>query len=462
MFTFKRKLYESLSGWLAEPICWIPFRYLAGSAYRLTLERGPAMDRASRAEVLAFQEAALGRILRYASEQVPAYQSLRATVERLSPFEALKAFPLVAKAQIQGDMGRYLPRDLAKLGHYECTTGGTSGNQLKVLLDDDSQSIEMGFMHRLWARIGYDPRLAKATFRGVEVPVSRRRRYWKRNPIYNEWQFSLYHINESTLPIYIRRLQKLRPPFLHGYPSAISLLARYVLNHGIPAASFGIRGVLLGSEALLLHQREQIQRAFAARPFSWYGHSERVILAGECEHTCAYHHFPDYGFLEMVDDRGETVRHDGDYGELVGTGFWNESMPLIRYRTEDRARKLDFHCDCGRCFDRFDDVEGRWKQEYVIGKSGSWISLAALNMHGREFERMLRYQYRQRQRGILELHLMVLPEFGPNDEKALLDAFHRKLGDELTVVVKIADNIPLTSRGKIHRLIQELPLTEVV
>jgi hypothetical protein len=51
--------------------------------------------------------------------------------------------------------------------HYETTTGGTSGRQLKILLPDDSQSVETAFMHRQWARVGYAPESLKATFRGV-------------------------------------------------------------------------------------------------------------------------------------------------------------------------------------------------------------------------------------------------------------------------------------------------------
>jgi len=457
MYSLKRKFYESLPPWAQRPVRLVPFALVAGKAYRRAWRRAAAMDRASPEQIRAFQQEALGKILRFASEQVPAYRSLRSVVDRLPPLEALRAFPLVSKHDIQIDLKRYLPRDFASIPHYECTTGGTSGNQLRLYLDDNSHSIEMGFMHRNWSRVGYTPRCRKATFRGVNLATGNHPRLWRPNPIYNEWQFSPYHINTSTLPQYIEALYQYRPHYLHGYPSAISLVARYLRSEGRSLSDLGIRAVLLGSEGVTSDQRAQIEQAFDARVFSWYGHSERLILAGECEETSVYHHFPDYGILEMVRDDGEPIDEAGERGELVGTGLWNYSLPLIRYRTEDRARLRETHCSCGRSFQRFDRVEGRWKQEYVVGKTGSHISPAALNIHGDAFDHVLRYQYHQRRAGVLELRVVPGPDFQHEDIVLLQQAYRRKLGEELTVEVKLVEDIPLTPRGKLRRLIQELP-----
>jgi phenylacetate-CoA ligase len=218
----------------------------------------------------------------------------------------------------------------------------------------------------------------------------------------------------------------------------------------------GIKAVLLGSEAVYADQRESIERAFGARAFSWYGHSERMILGGECEQTAAYHQFPDYGILEIIREDGASAA-EGETGELVGTGLLNRCLPLIRYRTGDLARVLPADCRCGRHFDRFDSVEGRWKQEFVIGKNGSRISMAALNVHGRELEKVLRYQYRQSVPGVVEFRMMATADFMDADLDAVLRLFARKTGDELEVRPVVVPDIPLTARGKLRRLIQEIP-----
>ena len=456
-FTFKRNLYERLPGFLKKPAGWVPFGILAGKEYRRTLRRGPQIDRASRAELLAYQEEALGRMLTFACDEVPAYESLRSTVERLRPFEALKAFPFQDKDTLQSEFDRHLPRSFHKIPHYECTTGGTSGNQLVFYLDGHAHSIEQAFIHRMWARVGYTSRSRKGTFRGVSFPHLNEGIYWQLNPIYHELQFSPFHMSDTTLSRYVEQLRRFRPEFLHGYPSAIALLAEYVLRQGYTLADLELKAILLGSEALYPGQRETLEEAFACRVFSWYGHSEQLILGGECENSSVYHHFPDYGILEIVDDAGNVLDEDGARGELVGTGLRNFCLPLIRYRTEDLARRRSPSCECCRHFDRFDEVEGRWRQEYVIGKTGARISPSALNMHGPMFAEVVRYQYYQNTPGIMVLRLVTTDRFSETDAQALREAFSRKVGNELEIGIDVVDDIPLTGRGKLRRLIQEIP-----
>ncbi len=307
-FSLKRRLDQESPAWVQRTIGRVPRSLLAGAAYRRTLAAGAKLDRLSRAELLAFQEQRLGEMLAFATEQVPAYQPLRSTVARLRPFEALQAFPLLDKRTLQEDFERYLPRDLRSIPHWECTTGGTSGNQLRFLLDDASASHELAFIHRLWARVGDEPRCRKATFRGTSFAGLRAGVYWKANPIHNELVFSPFHMGARTLDAYVAEIRRFRPVYLHGYPSALQLLADHVLREGVDLAPLGPRAVLLASEAMPEEQRRAFEKAFGCRSFSWYGHSERVVLGGECERDSTYDQFPDYGVLEIVNDAGKERR----------------------------------------------------------------------------------------------------------------------------------------------------------
>lgn len=181
-----------------------------------------------------------------------------------------------------------------------------------------------------------------------------------------------------------------------------------------------------------------------------------MVLAGECEKTSAYHHFPDYKILEIIDENGDPCEREGERGEIVGTGLFNRCIPLIRYRTGDYATRSEPRCECGRCWDRFTDVEGRWKQDMVIGKNGARISLAALNMHGPMFDRVVRYQYYQDKPGICILKAMGAPGFSERDHQALEHAYRAKVGDELDFVIQEVADIPLTARGKLKLLDSKL------
>ena len=432
--------------------CKVPFSMIAGNKYREVYHRGDWFDQASREEILAYQERALGRLLRHATMEVPAYFSLRSVVEKFSPCEALSAFPFLEKEELQKDPDRYLSRNLDHTPCYETTTGGTSGNQLRFHLDDHSQSMETGFMHRQWKRVNYKAKDKKAVFRGVSFDNLKPNVFWQENPIYNEIQFSPFHMSDSNLESYLIEFIRYQPKFVHGYPSAVEIFADYILRNNKTKLIPKVQAVLLGSEGTTDQQRRIIERGLGTRVFSWYGLSERVALGGECEKNSSYHLMPDYGYVEIIKEDGSPCYEEGDEGEIVGTNLFNFSMPFIRYKTGDWAKRLSSECECGRNWDRITEVKGRWKKEFVVGSSGAKISTAALNMHGDLFNSVQRFQYFQDKPGEMVIKILPKKEFSSDSQDLIESAYKKKVGDELQVKIRVVDDIPLTKRGKVKML----------
>ena len=432
--------------------CKVPFSMIAGKEYREVYHRGDWFDQASREEILAYQERALGRLLRHATMEVPAYFFLRSVVEKFNPLEALSAFPFLEKEELQKDPERYLSRNLDHTPCYETSTGGTSGNQLRFYLDDHSQSMETGFMHRQWKRVNYKAKDKKAVFRGVSFDNLKPNVFWQENPIYNEIQFSPFHMSDSNLESYLFEFIRYQPKFVHGYPSAVEIFADYILRNNKTKLIPKVQAVLLGSEDTTDQQRRIIERGLGARVFSWYGLSERVALGGECEKNSSYHLMPDYGYVEIIKEDGSLCYEEGDEGEIVGTNLFNFSMPFIRYKTGDWAKRLSAECECGRNWDRITEVKGRWKKEFVVGSSGAKISTAALNMHGDLFNSVQRFQYFQDKPGKMVIKILPKKEFSNSSQELIESAYKKKVGDELQVKIRIVDDIPLTKRGKVKML----------
>ena len=69
--------------------------------YKKVSERGNWFDVATREEIVAYQQKALRKILKHATKQVPAYFSLRSTVDKFNPFEALTAFLQLKKRKFR-------------------------------------------------------------------------------------------------------------------------------------------------------------------------------------------------------------------------------------------------------------------------------------------------------------------------------------------------------------------------
>ena len=90
--------------------------------------------------------------------------------------------------------------------------------------------------------------------------------------------------------------------------------------------------------------------------FPHYG-SREMALGGAitCQAHAGMHLRENHVIAEIVAPDG-TPLPEGEWGELVITTIGMEAMPLIRYRTGDRARFLPGICPCGSVFRRLDTV----------------------------------------------------------------------------------------------------------
>jgi phenylacetate-coenzyme A ligase PaaK-like adenylate-forming protein len=102
---------------MKRPVAWLPFSFFAGKSYKTTLRRKDQIRNAGREELRRYQETELGRMVEFATEQIPAYQEFRSVVSRLSPFEALKAFPFLNKQMLLDDLNHYLPKSFNEIPH---------------------------------------------------------------------------------------------------------------------------------------------------------------------------------------------------------------------------------------------------------------------------------------------------------------------------------------------------------
>ena len=437
-----RKLYYKLPMPIKRiAFSLIPYRYIAGKSYRDTLKLCKYLENADESEVKAFQEKKLQEILTYAVNKVPFYKPYKSKVEKAVSYrDVLNHFPIIRKTTVQDKFPEFVSDDINNIRYLKVHTGGSSGNQLMFYQDCNMYSVEMAFIHSLWGKFGYTPSCRKATFRGITFDNCPPGTLWRYNPIHNELQFSPFHMSEKNLQFYIRRLQKYKPEFLHGHPSVLSILAEYINANSLHDTLQPIRTVFCSSEACTPYQRQNIESTFRCRAYSWYGHSERVVLAGEDKNDSSFYYAqPGYGICEILDNNGNPCQ-PGNHGEITGTGFWNRSMPLIRYATEDAARKLD---DC-----RFDQVIAR-RQSGIIDKNNFFISAATLEQHHDAFNNIVNYQYYQSQPGKLEL--LIIPGCGWQDvQKIQLLELHKKIfNDNMDITVTVTDHIPRTTGGKL-------------
>ena len=167
----------------------------------------------------------------------------------------------------------------------------------------------------------------------------------------------------------IKKLRRIRPQHLHGYPSGLLEIAEYLEKQG---RMLRIPNICCGAEVLDEATRSMIQRFFAAQVFDLYGTREVGNIAWECRQHQGLHVNDDAILLELLDDSGREVP-PGSEGEVVVTFLDGYDYPLIRYRLGDRAVRLAGACPCGVQFSRLHQVTGRSDSRIRL-PSGEWIS----------------------------------------------------------------------------------------
>lgn len=369
--------------------------------------------------------------------------------------EEIQQLPFTEKSILRQYKDEIINNKIPRKDLLYVTTGGTSGTPVEVFyVKGRERSREFAFMTNQWKRVGYMFNDRIARLRGTVVDPRDGKSFFRYEPVKNRLYLSSYDLEEENLPVYIEKLEKFQPHFIHTYPSAVIILAKYIIENRIHFD--GLKAVLCSSEQFYPGQRQLIEEAFNTRIYSWYGHTEGTTMAGECEVSQDYHLHFEFGYTELVDDNGKMIREPGIQGEIVGTSFEMTGFPVIRYRTGDYAEYAEGKCSCGRNYTLIRNVTGRWYQEQIITKSNSRISLTALNMHTDIFNHVIQYQFYQKEKGKVTLRIIRDEKYTDSDEKNILRSFGDKFRNHVDLNIEYVGSIPRTSRGKHKFLIQEI------
>ena len=322
-----------------------------------------------------------------------------------------------------------------------------------------TDSKEHAFIRTLWNRVGFKIGDRCVILRGNVAQLVCKGKFWGYDQLKKNLILSSYHMTDEILPNYIGKIREFRPDFIQAYPSAITILARFMKKNNIEPFPT-VKAILCASENLYPWQRELLEEVMKCRVWSFYGHAERAALAGECEKSTYYHIQPEYGIVEIIGKDGKHVAGGDEMGEIVVTGFNNFAMPFIRYRTMDLAVPSNSRCSCGRNYSLMKRVEGRL-QEFIVANDGSLIALgpAIFGIHDTQWTKVKQIQFLQEIPG--ELVIKVVKDSSCSDAEIaayVLRLFKARFAGRCKLDVKFVEDIPRTERGKFRYLIQKLPI----
>lgn len=372
----------------------------------------------------------------------PPYNEFRT----LPTLENFKKIPFIDSTTVRGDLDSFINNRVA--GYYT-TTGGSGRNPLKVFLSNRSYFIDRIHVFHAWSTLGYNRGDLKLTLRGVNLG----KMLFRFNPMNNELLINVFLLNIENLPDILEVINKYKPTFGHGYPSAwynfASLLreSNFSFNHQL-------KGIYFASETIDSLKRDLVESVFGIPVRATYGFTERAGFAFELPDKKSFYKVPHtYGLVEIVKEDG-TDAEVGERGEIVCTGFINAGMPLIRYKPGDSAvvGKMD-----KGIVTEIKDIEGRWGKDFIIDSKGTEIYTTSINVHTpAQFD--FRYiQLVQRMPGELLIKLVPFSTINPRSLEAVKTEFQEKMPFVVLTTEEVTlDKLYVTERGKVPFLVKDL------
>ncbi len=401
------------------------------------LDRLLANQALDRATLLEQQQSDFAAIVRHAATHVPFYTG------RLGDLDAWdgrpESLPILTKEDVRLHLDDLLDRNADRarvgLGH----TGGSTGQPLAFWYDEAKHELMRAGMLRGFMMSGWRLGQKVLYLWGARQDVGKDGVFGQRfaDALAGEHTVAALEYSEERLAAWTARIRRWRPTLLYGYASALTELARYVVERNL-AMPDSLIGVYSTAEMLLDEPRKLMTRAFACKVFNQYGCREVPNIAWECRHG-GMHVMADLVHLESVNVDGED--------RLLVTSLSNRLMPFIRYELGDAGRLLDGECPCGSPFPLMQMGMCR-KNDLIRVPGGKRVHPALFNRLLYGLTQIRQYQWRQVASDRMRLEV-VSAEPLPAQMVAKLQADLRNAVDPALVLeVVCVDAIPRTASGK--------------
>ena len=361
---------------------------------------------------------------------------------------------MIDKSQLRDSSRRFTRPGLVRI---PAATSGTSGIPVKLWRSLQCVAAEQAFIDDLiglWnlsfktARVARLRADAVREVRGDSPPYGVYREGGKKLVMASSF------LSPKTASWFHSELQRFSPDVLFTHPSSGEALATFMRQQGL---SLEIPVVLTSSEMLHPGGRMLLESAFNATVIDYYGMAERVVFAAGVA-ADGYFFNPAYGRIELVPVDDDEAPEGYRALEIAATGFWNEAMPLVRYRTGDRvvvpqaASTTDLEDIClGLAPVR--SIQGRDK-EHVISPSGEVV--VGLTHATSGIRGLVRLQIVQTVPEAIEVRVVPDPRTGRIDEEQLSRNLREFLPQTMSIRIETVSEIERLPNGKTPFVIRRL------
>lgn len=405
----------------------------------------------TREQVNEYQDKKLIEIVQHAGKNVPYYRNLFKKVdlnpETFKGRDDITKIPFLDKNVLRTRYKEFVADNADKYGLIWEKTSGSTGTPLNIAHDFFSRASKWAATARAYFWAGY--KWGNGIFYIKGMPDTQMKDYFYKISN-NSINFNSSRLSKINCINIGKILLKKKPSFYAGYPRSLLMFSKILKDEGIPIHIPG--GIFCYGETLTSDVRKMIEKTYKSPVYDFYSHTENAVMICETNLHNKYL-IEDYFYPEIINETGDIT--DNGRGELVGTSFYNYSMPLIRYRTRDIINISRKNSENNRSFVSVNEIEGR-KDDYIITPDGRYLFLAegAINYA----KGVISSQYIQDAIDHIIINLIVDDNFKESYFNEIKTGLKIRFGNLMKFDFKIVEELEKKGTGKIPFIINRLKI----
>ena len=372
------------------------------------------------------------------------FRSIRFDPQKFKSLKDLEHIPLLDKETVRKNPDHFIADHKNTIhGYWKYTTGST-GTPLKLFLDKDCHINKYAATLRAFHWAGYTP--GKRAFLLIETEGLNKDFGYRL--ISNSLFFNTSSVNRYNVHKFYRSLKRFKPDYFIGYGRAFLNLYKHLtdLKLKIPSP----KSMVHYGENLQENDRIKLEEVYRTKIYNFYSHREDTVMAAEPERGKKYL-MEDFFYPEIIDNANQVIEEGT--GELIGTGFYNYTMPLIRYKTTDILTIKKFSETNDHKFTQVEKIVGRVNDKVVTpsGREFYFLGAPTFNIPG-----IISAQYIQESTDSLRINLLTDDAFRKESIEQLKKNYLEYLGEQMAFDVQLVDKLEERGQGKRPVIISRL------
>jgi len=401
----------------------------------------------SREKVEKFQLEKLNTLIHDAGKNSKFYNSsfknLNLPLNDLNQFKSI--IPFITKSDIIKNSK--LLKGEGSLKSYKHSTSGSSGDPLSVYISGMAEAYRKagGLRFRDWWGIKpyeksvliwrYDNKTGGSL-------VDKLKKYFK-----SRYDINVYGLNDETIKDHFENIEKIRPAYIRGYTSGVLEFARLLDKNNLSFKNAKFKVVIVTAENLFDHDRKYIERILKCKVANEFGSAEAGLFAYECPS----------GSMHIFEEANYIYNDKNLFAYM--TEFFNDAMPLINYKNDDKIKVSNDLCNCGRTLKVIEELAGR-ESGYIEKSDGTKLNQGILiclfiELQEKGYSQAIE-KFKVIQKGNkFDVYIVPLKNFDKEVENYIRKKMRSLIGENIIIHFYLKDKIEREKSGKLRYFVRK-------